>query len=388
MMTCDEVQILLRPEVQEAIAANLESDSVRVAMTLRQPYAAQVATQIKYLQRARHKLPSYYAARAIIPSLAFEQSSSEECAVHKPLSGDSVLDLTCGLGVDSAALSRNFRRAVSIERDEVLAQIARHNFSRMGISNIEVITGSAEQYLASCKEHFDWCYVDPDRRSAQGRKLVRLEECSPDILALMPHIERLGARLCVKCSPMFDVEQAFRLFEGCSVEVVSLADECKEVLIYTRAESEQLRATALGIGSFAVDAAHRKEMNFCTKPFEGSRYKFLTLPDVALQKARITAAAFRGKADVWSHNGCAFSQTKPCEVLGRTFDIEEIVPYVPKELRKRLQKCGVELLLRDFALPAQQILHAVGAHEGGEQRWCFTTIEQRMWAIKLGNRCL
>ena len=44
----------------------------------------------------------------------------------------------------------------------------------------------AEEYLATCTDHFDWIYADPDRRSAEGKKLVRLEDCSPDLVALYP----------------------------------------------------------------------------------------------------------------------------------------------------------------------------------------------------------
>lgn len=60
-----------------------------------------MATQVKYLARAAQKLPSYAAAQCILPPLAFEQASSEACAAHKLLEGDTVLDLTCGLGADA-----------------------------------------------------------------------------------------------------------------------------------------------------------------------------------------------------------------------------------------------------------------------------------------------
>ena len=60
--------------------------------------------------------------------------------------------------------------------------------------------------------HFDWIYADPDRRSAEGRKLVRLEDCSPDIIALKPLLDRVSGRLCIKNSPLFDIGEALRLF--------------------------------------------------------------------------------------------------------------------------------------------------------------------------------
>ena len=79
-MTRSELDILLLPEVRQAIEQNLGRDPLSVALDKSVPYAREVATQLKYLERARHKLPTLYAARCIIPGRAFEQSSSEESA--------------------------------------------------------------------------------------------------------------------------------------------------------------------------------------------------------------------------------------------------------------------------------------------------------------------
>lgn len=144
---------------------------------------------------------------------------------------------------------------VTLERDQTLARIAAENFRRLGATNIEVVNTSAEAYLAQPGLHFDWVYADPDRRSGDGRKLVRLEDCSPDILSLMPLIGRTSGRLCVKNSPLFDIGEALRLFPGARVEAVSLGDECKEVVIYADGTGPGITATALGRGSFTATPA-------------------------------------------------------------------------------------------------------------------------------------
>ena len=101
MITPGEYTLLLTDEVQRAIAANRGRDPLKVALDRNTPHARLVATQVKYLARAEAKLPSYAAAQCILPPLAFEQASSEACAAHKRIGGDTVLDLTCGLGVDT-----------------------------------------------------------------------------------------------------------------------------------------------------------------------------------------------------------------------------------------------------------------------------------------------
>ena len=254
-MTREEFDTLCRDDVRRAVEENLGRDPLAVALDRRTPHAALVATQVKYLERARTKLPSYYAARCILPPRAFEQASSEACAAHKEPAGDTALDLTCGLGVDALALGRHFRRVVALERDPVLAAVAARNLRLLGAANVEVVCASAEEYLAATTERFDWVAADPDRRSRTGRKLVRLEECSPDILRLLPAVRRVGARLCLKNSPLFDVDEALRLFPTARIEAVSVHGECKELLVYDDGTGPLLRATALGGGSVMLPPA-------------------------------------------------------------------------------------------------------------------------------------
>ena len=250
VITAEEYELLCLPEVREAVHRARGRDPLEVAMDRRVPHARLVATQVKYLARAEEKLPSYAAAECILPPRAFEQASSEACAAHKRIEGDTVLDLTCGLGVDALYLSRRFRRVVALERDPVLARITACNLARMGVANVEVVHAAAEEFLRREGLRFDWIYADPDRRSEKGLKQVRLEACSPDVLALRPLLRRAAPRLCLKNSPLFDVDEALRLFPRSCVEVVSLGDECKEVMVYDDASGPRVIATALGRGSF------------------------------------------------------------------------------------------------------------------------------------------
>ncbi len=381
-MRAEEIDKLCSAELLEAIERNIDRRADAVALDKHTPCAALVATQIKYLGRAASKLPSYFAARCILPPLSFEQASSERVAAIKTLSGDSLLDLTCGLGVDAYHFSKSFGRVVTLERDEVLAAVARENFRRLGVTNIEVVCSPAQEYLATCNEHFDWIYADPDRRSATGQKLVRLEECSPNILALSADLERVsGGRFMIKNSPLFDVDEAFRLFSPARVEVVSLLNECKEVLI-SSAERDLLVATSVGQGSIEV---RREELQqtFCTKEFDPSIYTTLVIPDVALQKGRMVSYALGEQVDFWSNNGFGFARSEPRGILGRSFEIERIVEYQPKSLRREIAGRSVEIFKRDFPYTVAQILSQLKIKEGGQCRIAFTRVGERNVAIFL-----
>lgn len=380
-LTSEELALLLTEPVQQAIAAARGRDPLEVALDRRILHARLVATQVKYLARAERKLPTYAAAQCILPPLAFEQASCEACAAHKAIAGDAVLDLTCGLGVDTLFLSRRFRRVVTLERDPVLADVARENFRRLGVGNVEVVTAAAEEYLDGEGLRFDWVYADPDRRAADGRKLLRIEECSPDVLALRPRIRAAAARLCLKNSPLFDVDEALRLFSVARVEVVSLGDECKEVIVCDDGSGPLVTATALGRGSFA--ARPDAEPPAAPARFDAERYRWLIVPDVALQKARLTRLHLAGKADMWSENGFAFAAEEPHGVIGRVLAIERIEPYDPRRLKRELKGRGAEVLKRDFPLPAEELMRRLGLHAGGDLRLAFTKSGGDFWTIRL-----
>lgn len=382
MFTAEEFSILCSEECYEAVKANIDRKPTDIALDRRVPHASVVATQVKNLQKARTKLPSYFAAQAIVPTLAYEQSSSEECAMRKQLEGESVLDLTCGLGVDSLALSKRFKRVVTIERNEMVAAVARENFRRLGAENIEVVCSSAEEYLADCTEHFDWCFSDPDRRGAKGEKLVRLEDCSPNVVALMPTLKRIADKICIKCSPLFDVDEAFRLFGNCAVETVSLGGEAKEVNIYIDGSAPRLTAVAAGVGEFSASVEERNSAKWSAQPSDLAQYRYITLPDVALQHSRLVAAAFEGKCDVWSNNGVALSVVKPEGVLGRTFEVEAIY-NIDSSFKRVIKGAKAEIYRRDFPMSNSDICKKYKCSEGGKERWCFTRIGENFIAIKM-----
>ena len=381
-MSGEELDILRLQEVRQAIEENIERDPLRVALDSRIPHAREVATQVKYLQRARQKLKRMYEARCILPQRAFEQASSEQTAAAKRLSGGRLLDLTCGLGIDSTAMAERFESVVAIERDEVLAEVVRENLRRQGIDNVEVVTVSAEEYVAACKEQFDWIYVDPDRRTDQGRRVVRLEDCSPNVVELWPALKRISSRVAIKNSPLFDVEEAFRLFGHCGVEVLSLAGECKEVMIYADGREPALAAEAVGKGR--VEFKRSEIVNWpMPEEFAAAEYSHLIIPDVALQKARLVRHALHDVADVWSENSFGFARTEPRDVLGRVEEVARIEPFDMKALKRELKGVGTDITMRDFPHPLDEVRRRTGMRSGNEVRLALTKVEGRCYTIYL-----
>lgn len=374
MLSNADIEIMATEEFRQCVLHNIERDPVVVALDKRVQKASLVATQVKYLQRAKYKLPRLYSAGCIIPPRAFEQSSSEDSADVKAISGGTLLDLTCGLGIDTMSFAERFDRVVALERDEVLARVVRYNLGLLGIKNVEVVTTTAEEYLSQCEEHFDWVFVDPDRRSAEGKKMVRMEDCSPNVLEQMPNIERVANRLGVKLSPLFDVEEARRLFPCSEVEVVSIAGECKELNVYTKSPKEMLRIVIAGVGVWEYDfEATAAQHTIAPLDVEGAKY--LIIPDVAMQKGRVAVAEFSPYAQIWSNNGYAFASVLPEEKIpAKVYEIERIERYNPKQLKKEFKGKGVEILKRDTQLSIDAVRKATSMRAGSEHMMAITAI--------------
>lgn len=382
-MISSDVEIMLSEEFRQSVLSNVERNPVVVAMDKHIANASLVATQVKYLQRARHKLPRLYEAGCVIPPRAFEQSSSEESANIKNIGGGTLLDLTCGLGIDVMHFAERFERVVTLERDEALAKVVRYNFALLGIENVDVITTSAEEYVATTTEHFDWVFADPDRRSAEGKKMVRMEDCSPDVISLMPRLREIANRVGLKLSPLFDVDEAFRLLPCSEVEVVSIGGECKELNIYTGARHDVLRVVVAGLGSweFTPEDMHVAPS---AESIDVERAKYLIIPDVALQKARVAIAAFKPYAQIWSNNGYAFAEELPEEVLpAKVYAIERIERYNPKQLKREFKGVGVEILKRNTTLSVEGVRRATGMRAGSERVMAITSIGSESWIMLL-----
>ena len=185
-------------------------------------------------QKVARKLPAWASAGIEVPSaLALEQCSSSATASYKSfLIGhpNLLLDLTGGLGVDSWAFSQVAERVVYFEQNAELAAAAARNFAKLGADNIEVRneTVTPETELPEA----DLIYADPARRNAAGRKVFLLEDCTPDILTLLPMLLRKAPVVLLKLSPMADLAMlADRLGPALrEIHVVESDGEVKELL--------------------------------------------------------------------------------------------------------------------------------------------------------------
>lgn len=185
------------------------------------------------------KLPSWHSAGCTVPSsLALEQCSSEAAALYKAgltgPGGGCIADLTGGMGVDCRAFAQRFSKVLYFERNQTLADEAIRNFSRLGTDNIEVCCAeTGKEFLESGRlGQTDWIYLDPARRDAAGKKVFLLEDCSPNVLELLPLLWEHSPHILLKLSPMADISMIRSRLGDClkEIHIAGLGGEVKELL--------------------------------------------------------------------------------------------------------------------------------------------------------------
>lgn len=296
---------------EKFIVENGNADTVRLVMACKEwpvPEDAELAeldakslavNTIEGRRRLRKKLPEWVACTGLVypSSLCAEQCSSSDTARYKAsivqrifneyvgtvasMVGDPcrttgsatenkmvtepaevtigtrktgrIADLTGGLGVDSWAFSEVADKVLYNEMNPALAAAARHNFKALGVTNIFI--KNSEATSDSLKDIFgdfrpDVIFLDPARRDSAGKKVFLLEDCSPDVLKILPELFGISRFVLLKLSPMADitmaVERLDRTYEEYlekasgkgwngqwvrEVHVVASGGECKELLI-------------------------------------------------------------------------------------------------------------------------------------------------------------
>ncbi len=74
--------------------------------------------------------------------------------------------------INSTFIARSFKRAIYVEQQENLCELARHNFHALGLIQAEVVNTDGTAYLQQL-DHVSVLFLDPARRNEQGGKLYR-----------------------------------------------------------------------------------------------------------------------------------------------------------------------------------------------------------------------
>lgn len=223
---------------------------------MKQSFADIIAAERKEaIERVLSKVPEWEGIELTVPSrLASEQCSSSATALYKAgllRRCKTIADLTGGLGVDCWAFAQNAQIIYHNELNPELSEAVRANFDKLGINNAEFSTQDAAQRLESLPQ-VDAIYLDPSRRDGAGKKVFLVEDCRPDVLAMLPELLEKAPLLLVKLSPMADITMLRERFSPklSELHIVSLKGEVKELLlVLTREDNQKTSIVATNLQS-------------------------------------------------------------------------------------------------------------------------------------------
>lgn len=341
------------------------------------------ATQIEGWQLAKSKLPAWSKAEGIVYPirLSMEQCSSEETAQYKAslITGETLVDLTGGFGIDCSYMSVGRVKSTYIERNKELCAIASHNFSLLGLKQIKIINGNSQEILPLLP-HCNWIFIDPARRSESGHKVVALADCEPDVTMLQDTLLEQADNIMIKCSPMLDITAACRSLRQVSeVHIVAVNNECKELLFILSHENKRTRITCVNIigsirqqFSYYIDEESRSSIRLSQ-----NIGKYLYEPNAAIQKAGAgSILSSRYNIDKLHPNSQLYtSQEHIPEFPGRRFIVEDVVGFAKKELKALLNNVEqANITVRNFPENVQTLRKRLKIAEGGDIYLFATTL--------------
>ena len=355
---------------------------------------ALVLNQIEARQLLSKKVPSWASNPDLMfpRHLSIEQCSSELTAKYKASiieGGDTFVDLTGGLGVDSYFLSEKFKTSYYVENQKELCDLAKHNFGVLG-RKITVVNDNSESFLSKNKG-FDLIFIDPARRDVYNRKMVSLHDCSPDVIDLQNILLKNAKNVLIKASPMLDISLITNELQNISeIHIVSVRNECKEVLIKiepgfageikyfcvnlqidTVISTETKRS-----GEISFEFSENAE-SFAISTFATTIKHYLYEPNASLMKSgafKLISQRFAiEKLHVNSH--LYTSDNLISDFPGRIFEVVGFAPFnkkIKKELLKDITEASVAT--RNFPLSANELRKSLNLKESDKNFVFGTTL--------------
>ena len=356
-----------------------------------------VLNQIEARQILSKKVPSWASNPDLLfpKHLSIEQCSSELTAKYKSSiieGGDTFVDLTGGLGIDSYFLSEKFKTAYYVENQKELCDLAEHNFAVLG-RKITVVNADSESFLSgqiAANLVPTLIFADPARRDIYNRKMVSLHDCSPDVVDLIETRHGTSLQYLIKASPMLDISLITNELKNISeIHIVSVKNECKEILIKIEpgfdGEIKYFCVDLQPVGTrHALSLQDETNFQFVESEeksaiptFSSNIKKYLYEPNASLMKSgafKLISQRFEiDKLHINSH--LYTSDNLIPDFPGRIFEVVGSAPYnkkIKKELLKDVTEASVAV--RNFPLSANELRKSLNLRESDENFVIGTTM--------------
>ncbi len=373
---------ILSTEIQEFITSNLNADVSKLALKKNKFPASDWTTilnQIVSKQKVKSKLPTWFNASHIYyPSkISVEQTSSEKTAEYKSrlVSGDKLIDLTGGFGVDDFYFSKKVNQVTHCEINTELSDIVAHNFERLQVKNIECIAGDSSEILIALNQKFDWIYIDPSRRNDAKGKAFMLKDCLPNVPELLDFYFESANNIMIKTAPILDISAGLSELKNVkTIHIIALENEVKELLWIL--EKNYSKSIEIVTCNLTKDTAEEFifELGNSLISYYGLPKKYVFEPNAAIMKSggfdEVTAQFEVDKLHQHSH---LYTSDILIDFPGRAFEIENCFEYNKQNMKSILENKKANITTRNFPETVEKIRKKWKITDGGNMYCFFTT---------------
>ena len=376
---------LLNPEIQKFINANIDKNISKLAL-LKNPFPdvewISILSQIEAKTKAKLKLPSWFVTKNIVyPSkISVEQTSSEKTASYKTsiVSGESLIDLTGGFGVDDYYFAKKMKAVAHCEINPNLSSIVKHNFEQLNVKNISCHSGDSLEILAQLNTKWDWIYIDPSRRNDAKGKVFMLQDCLPNVPEHLDLLFKYSDSILIKTAPLLDITAGLSELKNVkTIHIVALENEVKELLWEIHnGYSGEIKIKTVNIVKEKLDTFEFVLDENPEIPSYSLPQKYLYEPNSAIMKSggfdEVGTFYSLNKLHKHSH---LYTNSTLVAFPGRIFEIENTFPYHKNEMKAHLENQQLNITTRNFPDTVESIRKKWKIKEGGNQYCFFTTDE-------------
>ncbi|WP_395047188.1 class I SAM-dependent methyltransferase [Flavobacterium sp.] len=377
------ITALLSVAVQEFISQNIETNISKLALQ-KNPFPevtwVEILTQISSKSKAKEKLPTWYAHENILyPSkISVQQTSSEKTALYKSniVSGESLIDLTGGFGVDDYYFSKKINQIFHCELNRELSEIATHNFEILKQTNITCLQGDSFETLKKLNQKFDWIYIDPSRRSNTKGKVFMLKDCLPNVPELLEDYFGFSDKILIKTAPILDITSGLNELQNVkTIHIIAVNNEVKELLWEVEKEYEN----TIAIKTINFNKEREEKFDFIlNQEIENNIYtlpkKYIYEPNAAILKSGgFELVANHFKLEKLHQHSHLYTSDEIIDFPGRIFKIENVFEYNKNGMKQFLQNTKANIATRNFPETVENIRKKWKISDGGDSYVFFTT---------------
>ncbi|HEX8013816.1 MAG TPA: class I SAM-dependent methyltransferase [Flavobacterium sp.] len=384
---------ILNKNIQEFISKNSGASISKLALQ-KNPFPEVdwilILNQIEGKTKAKEKLPTWFSTENIIypGKVSVEQTSSEKTASYKAslISGNTLIDLTGGFGVDDYYFSKQFKVVTHCEINEDLSAIVKHNFTQLGVKNCFCYANDSANILNESEPDFkwDWIYIDPSRRNDAKGKVFMLKDCLPNVPESLDFYFEKTDSILIKTAPLLDISAGLSELKFVkTIHIIALENEVKELLfeIHNHYTGEVTVKTA------NILKANIETFEFVLDKLEYASYhlpqKFLYEPNSAIMKSggfdEVSTSFKINKLHKHSH---LYTSDELIAFPGRCFEIEKVLSYSKNDMKSELLNQQANITTRNFPETVESIRKKWKIKNGGNS-YCFFTTDKNNSKIVL-----